>query len=345
MEYSQNISTIFAGRERHKPLFSFWTHFPDIDLDPQRLADATIGLQRTFDLDFVKTAPNGMYAIEDYGVGIDFSEVGTGGIARITSTPFERAEDWDDLPDLDIHSGALGRELRSLRLVRAALPDIPIVFTVFSPMTIAAKLSRGAIRTQIRDGNHAREIHGALGKISRLVSRYSAAAIEAGADGVFFAHQDTGRDRFPYDDFSEYVAAYDLEALFGARSGRFNILHIHGEQIRFRELLDYPVHGINWHSWETLPSMAGGLLSSRKCIVGGIDRRSVTANDIPAIEDQIRSVSRMAEGVGNVIFAPSCTIRAGFRPETLHAIRSIVKGQQPRRGRTLQAAWMGAALG
>ncbi|QRM35153.1 hypothetical protein JO965_39880 (plasmid) [Microvirga sp. VF16] len=287
-------------------------------------------MQLEFDLDFVKTAPNGMHAVEDYGVKIDFSEVPEGGVARLVSTPFETVEDWSKLPEINIHAGALGRELQSLRLVRAALPHVPVVFTVFSPMTLAAKLSRGKIYEHIAEGTNAALIHSALVKLSQTVAQYSAAAIEAGADGVFFAHQDTGRHLLAYDDFSEYVAAYDHEALSGARFGRFNILHIHGEQIRFRELLDYPVHAINWHSWETLPSALTGMLSSRKCIVGGIDRRSVTANDIPAIENQISSVRIAADGMSDLIFTPSCTIRAGFKPETLHAIRSIVKERLPR---------------
>jgi uroporphyrinogen decarboxylase len=334
MEYSRTIRNVFGARVSNAPLFSFWTHFPNDDLDANRLADATIRLQLEFDLDFVKTAPNGMYAVEDYGVKIDFSGVPEGGVARIISTPFQTAEDWSELPEINIHSGALGRELKSLRLVRAALPNVPVVFTIFSPMTIAAKLSQGKIYEHIAERRNAALIHSALAKLSRTVGQYSAAAIEAGADGVFFAHQDTGRHLLGYDDFSEYVATYDHEALSGARSGRFNILHIHGEQIRFRELLDYPVHGINWHSWETLPSALTGMLSSRKCIVGGIDRRSVTANDIPAIESQISSVSVITTGISDLILTPSCTIRAGFQPETLHAIRSIVKERLPRRSAT-----------
>lgn len=324
--------------QRHKngsghiqPQFSFWTHFPGEDLDAQRLAEATVRLQQDFGLDFVKTAPNGMYAVEDFGLELDFSDVATGGVARVVSTPFETPQDWARLPEVDIFSGALLRELDSLRHIRAALPDVPVVFTVFSPMTIAAKLSRGRIHDQIAFGGHAAEIHTALGKIAQMVSDYSAAAIEAGADGIFFAHQDTGRHLMSLDDFNAYVAPYDLEALLGSHKGGFNILHLHGSNVRFREMLDYPVHALNWHSRETLPSIAAGMLASRKCIVGGIDRRSVTTNDIEAIERQINSAFDATRGLNDIIFSPSCTIRAGFRAETLHAIRSIVKEKLPLR--------------
>jgi uroporphyrinogen decarboxylase len=332
MDHGRTIQDLFHSRDSDAPLFSFWTHFPDDDLDPERLAEATISLQRQFGLDFVKTAPNGMYAVEDYGLQIDFSDVPRGGVARVVSTPFETVEDWANLPVVDIFSGALGRELRSLRHIRAALPQVPVVFTIFSPMTIAAKLSRGRIHQQIADGRESKLIHEALATIACTVSDYAAAAIEAGADGVFFAHQDAGRHLLSDNDFRTYVAPYDHKALGGARRGRFNILHLHGENIRFKDVLDYPVHALNWHSWETSPSIAAGMLAARgKYIVGGIDRRSITVNDISAIAQQIFAVFDETCGSDRMIFAPSCTIRAGFRPETLHAIRTLVKEKLPER--------------
>lgn len=325
MDYSSTITRVFGKRVGRGPLFSFWTHFPDADMDAERLAEATIGFQREFDLDFVKTAPNGMYAVEDMGVSLDFSDVAQGGVARVTATPFESPADWARLPQPDIHAGALGRELRALRLVRQALPDAVIVFTVFSPMTIAAKLSRGRIHAQIADRANGPAIHAALARLADGVRRYSAAALEAGADGVFYAHQDTGRHLLDYDAFSEFVVPYDMEALLGAQAGRFNILHIHGEQIRFREVQDYPVHALNWHDWETAPSAAAGMLASGKAVVGGIDRWLLTRNDVAAAKRQIDLVLARTRGLGDLILAPSCTIRAGFSPQTFHAVRDYIR--------------------
>ncbi|NBE09065.1 uroporphyrinogen decarboxylase family protein [Paragemmobacter ruber] len=306
-------------------MFSFWSHFPDADLDADRLAEATIDFQRAFDLDFVKTAPNGMYAVEDLGVQVDFSDVPQGGVAKVTETPYATPDAWLRLPEADLARGALARELRALRLMRAAMPGVPIVFTVFSPMTIASKLSRGRIHAQIAERVSLEAVHVGLDRIARSVSALSQAAIEAGADGVFFAHQDTGRDLLSYDDFCEFVVPYDIEALLGAQRGRFNILHAHGAQIRFREIQDYPVQALNWHNWETRPSMAAGMLTSGKCIVGGVDRWSITRNDVPAVQRQILETLRAVAGQGDLIIAPSCAIRAGFSAQTMHAIRDFVR--------------------
>lgn len=327
MEYSRAVREVFGSRAANGAMLSFWTHFPHDDLDAGRLAQATVDLQRDFDLDLVKTAPNGMYAIEDFGLKIDFSEVLRGGVARVRSTPFHRAEDWEALPEADIGKGALARELHSLRLVREALPDVPIVFTLFSPITIAAKLSQGRIHGQIVEGTGRETIHRVLGRLALLMRNYGKAAIEAGADGLFFAHQDTGRNLLSYDSFSEFVAPYDIEVLAGASSGRFNVLHIHGDHIRFREVQDYPVHAISWHSWETLPSAASGALTSGKCVLGGVDRRSVAANDIASVRRQISAALAAMDGVGDLIVAPSCTVGAGFDPTTVLAMRDFVRSQ------------------
>ena len=325
MMYSKQIRDVFGNRAFNGPIFSFWTHFPDCDLDPERLAQVSVEMHKEFDLDFLKTAPNGMYSIEDYGVSIDFSEVPKGGIAKVTETPFENADAWANLPRIDIWKGALGRELQSLKLIREALPAAPVFFTVFSPITTASKLSQGKIREHIANREKPELVHQALKQIAFTTRALIDAAISYGATGVFFAHQDTSRELYSYDDFSEFVVPYDLEALVAANKASFNMLHIHGTSIRFHELLDYPVQAVNWHDWETLPSATAGLISSRKCIVGGIDRWSITRNDIEALKSQVSTTLSETQGMGDVILSPSCTVRAGFDKTTLHSLRDFVR--------------------
>jgi uroporphyrinogen decarboxylase len=320
MRYSDTIRQVFGPRLGEAPLFSFWSHFPGEDHDADRLAAATIAFQRRFEMDFVKTAPSGMYAVEDMGVRIDGSAVASGGVARLSETPYVTAEAWAQLPEPDPTRGALARELRALRLIRAALPEVPILFTLFSPITLASKLSFGRVHSQIAARSGTQTLHAALARLARGTAALARAAIDAGATGVFFAHQDTGRHLTTYDDFSEFIAPYDIEALVGARSGRFNLLHVHGDRIRFRELSDYPVHALNWHDTETLPSPLAGRFSTGKCVVGGLDRRAITRNDLPELRRQALRVLSVAKDLGDVIVAPSCAIRAGFSDDTLAAL-------------------------
>ncbi|RYH12254.1 uroporphyrinogen decarboxylase family protein [Tropicimonas sp. IMCC6043] len=327
MEYSETVRSVFGARADNGPLFSVWTHFPQFDRDPAALATATVDFQKTFGLDFIKTSPNGMYTIEDCGVELDFSEVHRGGVAHVTTSPFQGPEDWCRLRPPSPETGAFARELTSLRMIREQAPNVPVFFTVFSPLTIASKLSQGRIREQISSDRYAREIHAALASIADAVAALSEAAVEAGADGVFYAHQDTGRHLLDYDHFDEFGITYDLEALEGARNARFNILHLHGDSIRFHDLITYPVDALNWHHWETKPTAAAGLVASGKCLFGGIDRRSLTRNDVAAVGRQVSQTLAATRNLGDVIVTPSCTIRAGFRESTLHQVRALVKGE------------------
>lgn len=331
MNYSDNIRNVFSKRlKKDDILFSLWSHFPYVDLDAEKLADATIEFQKTFDLDFIKTMPNGMYVTEDHGTEIDHSEISKGGVSKVISTPFQSVGDWSKLSLIDLTRGAFARELRSLDLIRQALPDIPILFTVFSPMTIASKLSQGRIQEQVSNPKNHPTLHQALAIIAENVARLSDAAIRIGANGVFFANQDTDRKKFGYDDFCEFVHTYDMEALAGARGGAFNVLHLHGASARFFELQQYPVDGLNWHLWETHPNARAVRNSTSKCVVGGLNRVSIANNDLAALQGQIADTLAVAEEMGNVILAPGCTIPHGFTPDTLHFIRDQIRNHKDR---------------
>ncbi len=155
MTKRERIRAVVEGREPDKLPYSFWTHLPGIDLDPERLAEETYKFYRTYDVDFIKTMNNGMYAIEDFGCEIDYSEVLKGGVAHVVKTPIHQAEDWYKLSVCPVDKGSLARELKSLALLleKTKQEDVPVIFTVFSPITTANKLSGGTLRQYLADGH------------------------------------------------------------------------------------------------------------------------------------------------------------------------------------------------
>lgn len=48
-----------------------------------------------------------MYAVEDFGLETDFSDVQRGGVSRVAFTPFEQIRDWTALTEVDITKGPL----------------------------------------------------------------------------------------------------------------------------------------------------------------------------------------------------------------------------------------------
>lgn len=321
MTKKERIRAAVTGEQPDRLPYSFWSHLPDVDLDPVALAEGTYAFYREFDLDFIKTMNNGMYAVEDFGCAVDFSDVARGGVATITHTPVAGPADWAGIRACAVDGGSLARELRSLILLLDKLrgEDVPVVFTVFSPLTIADKLSRGALREHIRNG-HGGLVKQALNAIAETTANLAVEAVRLGADGVFFASQLSSYDILTVAEYREYGMPYDLRVLDAARDGWFNILHAHGDNIMFELLRDYPVAVFNWHVWETLPALDEAYALSGKCLMGGLNRTDITDGNRNALQNQIFECQKRMGG-RNHILTPGCVIRHPLDAETLAYVR------------------------
>ena len=79
--------------------------------------------------------------VEDFGVKVDYSEIEKGGVAKIVDTPVKTPEDWEKVTSVSVNEGALAREQKYLRLLLDKTQgEVPVVFTIFSPLTTASKL-------------------------------------------------------------------------------------------------------------------------------------------------------------------------------------------------------------
>lgn len=335
MKYSESIEKVFGSRLRSREcLFSFWTHFPHVNHDAELLAAATVELQRTFDLDFVKTMPNCLYGIEDYGAEIGLCKITVGGDMEVLSTPFLVVDDWEKLTPTNINRGAFARELRSLSLIRKSVRDIPILFTVYSPITILSKLSQGRIFEQIASHRNHEVIHRALGIITDDLNRLCKAALELGATGIFFENHDTSRRKLCYDDFCEFVNVYDIEIFSQAHNGKFNVLSLQGDAPRFYEFRHYPVDAISWHFSELYPSANTMLNSMNKCLIGGINHWHIMENDLDVLQSQINALMSAGDEMENVIVAPGYAVHQGFDTSVLHFVRDQIRshrGNEPKK--------------
>lgn len=308
MNKKERIAAAIKGLEVDQVPYGFWTHLPGIDLDPDELAQKTYEFYKEYDIDFIKTMNNGMYAIEDFGCTIDYSEIKKGGVAKLISTPINGIEDWKNIKPTSMDNGALARELDSLsKLVNMVKGEAPIIFTVFSPITTAEKLSNGKFFEHINDGNK-EDIHKALKAISLTTQSLVKRAIEVGIDGIFFACQTTSYDKISEELYLEFGYPYDMEVLESASSLWFNTIHVHGSNIMFDLLRTYPVDVFNWHAWETLPEVDEAKDLSGKCIMAGLARMDITNKNKNNITNQIYQTIKKTDGK-KLILAPGCVIR------------------------------------
>lgn len=293
--------------------YGFWTHLPDIDHDPDNLAEATAAFARRLDLDFVKSMPNGFYCVEDWGCDIDFSGIARGGVGKVTRTAVTSPGDWETLALLDPERGAMGRELRHLTQLTLRMGvDVPVLATAFSPLTIANKLSNGAHRAHL--ASHPDAVMAGLEIITQVTCAFVRETIRRGCAGVFFATQDATSLLFDAATYKRVAEAFDHRVLNAAREagGWFNVLHMHGDDVLFDALKDYPVDALNWHIGETPPSIADYRASVSKgatrAIVGGLQRAHITQGNLDAVVQDIDTAVAQTQKRG-ILLAPACVIR------------------------------------
>ncbi|MBL8591025.1 MAG: hypothetical protein JNK46_21010 [Methylobacteriaceae bacterium] len=323
MTPADRVRATLAGARADRSPYGFWTHFPDVDRDPAALAETTFAFARATGMDFIKAMPNGMFAVEDWGVVADYSDIARGGVARATRTPIASAEDWARIGRRDVTAGAFGRELDHLaRLVAGAGPDLPVLATTFSPLTVAKKLAPDRFARDIAESRRA--VEAALAAIAATMRDFAERAVTLGCAGVFFAVQEAtpavGRETY-----AALGRVYDMIALEGAGAGWCNAVHLHGDDVLFEAIADYPVHALNWHIGETAPGLAEyRAAGGARAVLGGLRRAELTRGDLDAAAADI-AAARAVDGARGVLFGPGCVIRHPCDVAVLQRVAALLR--------------------
>lgn len=326
MEKLERVRAALRCDTLDRPPYGFWTHLPKIDLDPARLAEETAAFCARYDLDFVKSMPNGLYPVEDWGSVCDYSEIERGGVAKVVRPAIAAVEDWDRLGRVDVTRGAFGRELDHLaQLVRRVGPGVPVLATVFSPLTAAAKLSNGAHRVHL--ASDPVTVSRGLDLITEVTCAFVREALARGCAGVFLAVQEANRGFLDEATYRALGEPHDRRVLETARlaGGWFNVVHMHGEDVMFDLLKRYDATALNWHIGETPPSI-GEYRAERgtRPVLGGLQRSHITRRDLAALRCDIERAMAETGGRG-ILLAPACVIRHPVDEATLRWTADAIK--------------------
>jgi len=244
--------------------------------------------------------------------------------------------DWLKIHPLDVQRGILGRELATLRQIRAGSgPEIPILATIFSPLSVAKNLGRDRLLHDLR--HHPADLHAALKVIAQTTARFAAACLENGADAIFFATQFASLDLLTEAEYKEFGLPYDAEVLAAVQGkADFILLHAHGKRPMFDLLATYPVQAINWHDRLTPPSLAEAQKRFHGAVVGGLDEWGTLQDGPAAVASQAREA--MAQTAGQrFILAPGCVIPVDTPEENILAVRMAVESLDEQKGKAVAA--------
>ncbi len=323
----ERVEAALAGEELDHPPVSLWSHFPNADQSAAALADSTIAWQEKLDLDFIKLMPPGDYATIDWGLVSEYQGA-AGGTRETTHYPIQSVEDWKSVERIAVMSGFNAEVIAACGLVRNGLgEDIPVLQTIFSPLTIANKLSDGRVIEHLR--THPEAVHAALAAIRDVTVEVTRASLAGGADGVFFASQCATSDMVTEEEYAEFGVAYDQPVLDAIRDGgsRFTMIHIHGENTFFDLLASYEGHALNWHDRLVGPSISD--VASRypgKAMVAGIDEHGIAAMTVAEVEAQVRDARKAAQD-RHLLIGPGCVVLVATPDRQLaSAVRSSRSG-------------------
>lgn len=314
----QRLEAVVRGEPADRVPVALWRHFPGDDQDPQTLAAAHAAFQREFDFDFLKVSPASSFSVEDWGAE-HYYDGNPEGARRYGRRAVQEPADWYRLEELDVTQGALSRQLQCLRRLAEALPDTPLVQTIFNPLSQARYLA-GDERILIHMRTHPQALLAGLETITHTTARFVEEVIAAGATGIFLAVQSASYRIMSEEEYRRFGRPFDLlvlEAL--GRRAWFSVLHIHGKDIMFDLLADYPVQAVNWHDQETPPSLSEALTRTRAALIGGLRQWETMVCGTPAdvqreAADAIARTGgrRLILGTGCVtpVVAPLINIRA-----------------------------------
>ena len=319
MDHWSRIEAAIAGQPTDRVPVALWRHFPIEDQDAGKLAALTLQWQRAWDYDLVKFMPSGTYSVEDWGAKSVYEPNFNG--ARMIAVPgIRRAADWRKLPRLDPKKGMLGAQNEALaRAAKELGGSVPILQTVFSPLTTARKLAGEALLEHARADPEA--VEAGLRTITDTTIDFSLAALKAGAHGLFFATQLATTDVLTVAEYERFGKKFDLE-VFNAIKGRakMSMLHLHGENVMFDLLAGYPAEMINWHDRLTAPSLKDALGRFKGALVGGVEEREllVTGGE-QALRAQVREAIAQTGG-RRLIVGPGCVAAIAAPAQNFRAV-------------------------
>jgi uroporphyrinogen decarboxylase len=316
MKKRERLERTLSGIKPDRAPVALWRHFPVDDQIPLELARATWAFQQQFDFDFIKVTPTSSFCLKDWGAQ-DAWRGATEGTREYTLRVVEKPEDWERLTLLDPYRGHLGAQLDCLRALSRELSQAadapPMLQTVFSPLAQAKNLVGGEkLLAHLR--MHPAALHRGLEVITESTIRFLEAAIQTGIAGLFYAVQQASEA-----EFRAFGQAYDLRILEASRDLWFNLLHLHGEQVMFDLVADYPIQAINWHDRDTPPGLAqakerfpgvvcGGLQRDRTLVLGTPDQVRLEAAEALQATEGVRFI--LGTGCVLPIIAPRLNILA-----------------------------------
>jgi uroporphyrinogen decarboxylase len=307
--------------------YAVWRHFPAVDRSPAGLAQATLRFHERYGSDFVKITPRGGYAVEAWGC-VEGDTLREDGHRPCTSCAVRGADDWKKIRPLD-PGAAPGYTEHIETIVRMGfdrrIGDAPVLPTLFSPLSLARKLSGDRLQDHLRE--HPDRVRGALEAITETLIKYAALALAEGVSGIFYSIQAASLSVNAEEDYRRFGEPYDRQVLESVRGkSLLTIVHCHGDRLMFERLAALPGNAWNWDDRATPPSLAEAKAKTVGAVIGGLDQWKTLRDGTPEqAAAEARDAVAQTGGIG-LIVGPGCVLPTNTPDANVAAVVQALGG-------------------
>ena len=307
--------------------YAVWRHFPSVDHSPAGLAQATLRFHERYGSDFLKITPRGGYAVEAWGC-VEGDAVREDGHRPCTRCAVRAPEDWKKIRALD-PGAAPGYAEEIETIIRLGfdrrIGDAPVVPTLFSPLSLAKKLSGDRLPRDLRE--HPDEVTRALEAITETLIKFAHLALTEGVSGIFYSIQAASRSAHSVEDYARFGETYDRQFLESIESRSIlTIIHCHGDALMFDRLARLPGHAWNWDDRATPPSLREGSADVPGAVIGGLHQWRTLRDGTPEqAAGEARDAITQTNGTG-LIVGPGCVLPMNTPDSNVAAVVQVLGG-------------------
>lgn len=323
MSKRERLEATFAGESVDRPAVALWRHWPVDDQRGDELARATLVFQHTFDFDFIKVTPSSNYPVADYGAETSW-EGNQEGTRVWGSRVIRSPEDWTKLKALNPREGLLGEALKANHAIGESVrEEVPFIQTIFNPLSQAKNLAGDRLSSDVRQ--HPDAVKAGLETITESTIRFIEELKSTGAAGIFLALQHATYDLLTEDEYRAFCYKLDLKILKATEGMWFNLVHLHGVNVMFDLIANYPVQVINWHDVETPPSLGDAKNRTDKALCGGLRQWETMLRGTPeTVEAEAKAAIEATEGK-RFILGTGCVTPITAPTGNILAARKVVE--------------------
>jgi len=307
LTHRQRLESVVAFTKPDRTPVALWRHFPVDDQTPDSLAAATAHFQRTFDFDLIKVTPASSFCLKDLGCRDEW-QGNPEGTRTYTRTAIHHPEDWRKLKVLDPRKGHLGQQLECLNLLIKEFSDsTPILQSIFNPLSQAKNLA-GSSQLMVHLHKYPEAVEAGLKIITLNTLGFIEELLKTGIDGIFYAIQHAQYELLTETEFARFSIPYDQQILAAVKPLWLNMAHLHGENVMFDTVANYPVQVLNWHDRHTQPDLAAASTRYSGIVCGGLSRVETMVLGTPADVNKEARKAFNDMGGKNLILGTGCVV-------------------------------------